>query len=195
MGQVQFHQEEADAAIVKFCGNLDWKGTVVVPQVSIGSQMTSDGRHKSYQIQAHFPVNNGADNLWLDIYFAQDSCIGSFEFDQNQCLTHMRSVLNGCNTAGLFPKYGGLIRDSCAVYRISASATGNPDPTFLLSNYPKILGDFTCTDTDVSVLGPSSPLAGTCTCWYSGVQSVTDVFDRPAGGCSAVESSSNPKTN
>jgi len=81
------------------------------------------------------------------------------------------------------------------VYRLSASPTGDPDPTFLVSNDVNTIGQFTCIDTDVSDLPAGSPLAGTCTCWYSGLSSVTDVFDKPAGGCSTVQSSSNPKDN
>jgi hypothetical protein len=195
MGQTQFHQEEADAAIVKFCGNFDWQKQVIVPLVSMGNEMTSDGRAKTYQIQDHYPINGGADNLWLDVYFAQSACIGMFQFNQSDCLIHMRNALNGCDTSGLFPKHGGVSVDVCAVYRLSASPTGDPDPTFLVSNDVNTIGQFTCIDTDVSDLPAGSPLAGTCTCWYSGLSSVTDVFDKPAGGCSTVQSSSNPKDN
>ncbi|KAG4444235.1 hypothetical protein IFR05_000332 [Cadophora sp. M221] len=160
MGKTQFHQEEADAAIVKFCGNFDWKTWVVVPLVSIGNEMTSHGRHKVYQIQDHYLINGGNNNLWLDVYFAQSSCTGSFAFNETICLTQMRTILNGCDTSGLFPKHGGVILDVCAVYRISASPASDPDPTSLISNDNRI-GQFTCVDTDVSALGPSSVLAGT----------------------------------
>lgn len=195
MGQTQFHQEEADAAIVKFCGNPDWQKRVIVPLVSLGNQKTSDNRTKTYQIQDSYPINNAGDNLWLDVYFAQSSCMGMFQFNQADCLTNMRNVLNGCDTSGLYPKHGGVSVDNCSVYRLSASPAGDPDPTILVSNDVITTGQFTCTDTDVSALGPGSPLAGTCTCWYSGLSSVTDVFDKPAGGCSTVQSSSNPKNN
>jgi hypothetical protein len=195
MGKVRFHQEEADDAIVRFCGSPDWQDKVVVPLVSLGDKKASNGHRKVTQITGGFPINGGVDNLWLDVSFAESSCIGKFQFDQAKCLLNLRSILNNCDNAGLFPKRGGLIRDVCSVYRMSAGPASDPDPNFLLWSDPRTRGEFTCTDTDISVLGPDSPLAGTCTCWYSGMESVTDVFDKPEGGCSTVQSSSNPKTN
>lgn len=197
MGQTEFHQEEADANIVKFCGNSEWQNQVIVPLVSMGDEKTSDGRPKVYQIEQKFLVNGGTDNLWLSINFAEETCLGSFQFNQADCLANLRSVLNGCDTGGLFPKNGGLIKESaCGVYHVAAAPTSDPDPVFLLSQSASLIGNFTCNDTDISALGPGSPLAGTCTCWYSGMQSVINTFDMPAsGGCAAIKSSSNPKTN
>jgi len=57
------------------------------------------------------------------------------------------------------------------------------------------MGDWICTDTDTSGLDPGSPLDGTCTCWYSGQASVTDVFAKPSGGCSTVVDGADPLTN
>ena len=187
MGQTQFHQEEADAAIIKFCGDSNWQKWVVVPAIIISNRrVTSDGRPQWLQVHANYTINGGADNLWLYVYFAQSSCTaaGKFQFNKSDCLTQMRTVLNGCDTSGLFPKHGGVSVDKCAVYRLSASPAGDPKPFFLRSDdYGEpdgMLGQFGCTDT-------SSLLGETCTCWFSGMKSVTAVFDKPAGGCSVLD--------
>jgi len=195
IGPVEFHQEEADAAIGKFCSDQRWQETVIVPLVSFGNGKTSDGRGKVLSIEDSFPVNNGANQLWMDVSFAEVGCTGMFQFDTGACETQLRTILNGCDTAGLFPKHGGWIQDTCAVYRLMATGANDLDPMFIRSAVQEMVGDFTCTDTDTSALGPNSSLVGTCTCWYSGMPSVTDVFDKPDGGCSKVDKNSNPKVN
>jgi hypothetical protein len=169
--------------------------TVIVPLVSYGHGKTSDGRSKALGIENSFPVNNGTSELWLDVSFAEDSCSGMFQFDSGACTTQLRNILNGCDTAGLFPKHGGWIQDTCAVYRLMATGANDLDPLFLQSSVSEMMGQFTCTDTDASALGPDSVLAGTCTCWYSGMSSVTDIFDKPDGGCSKVDMSADSKNN
>jgi hypothetical protein len=76
-----------------------------------------------------------------------------------------------------------------------ATLVTDPDPLFLQSTVPEMMGQFTCNDTDISALGADSPLAGTCTCWYAGLPTVSDVFVKPDGGCAMVKPSQDPKTN
>ena len=196
---MQFHQAEADAGIVRFCSDPKWQNVVIVPPVGMGNHKTAQGKRKVTQITGTVAINldsNGKplDHLWLYIFFAESRCMGSFTFSQDDCLRNFRSILNNCDTSGLFPKHGGIIQDVCSVYRMTARPAGGPSPFFMLGSDPRTAGVFTCNDTDVSAL-PDSPLNGTCTCWYSGMDSVTAVFNKPEGGCSAVQSTSNPRTN
>jgi hypothetical protein len=55
--------------------------------------------------------------------------------------------------------------------------------------------ELTFKDTDTMGLGASSPLAGTRTCWYTGMASVTDVYNKPDRGYSKVNKNIDPKTN
>ncbi|KAF2420944.1 hypothetical protein EJ08DRAFT_738444 [Tothia fuscella] len=194
-GSTIFHQEEADAAIVQFCNNQVQQNTVIVPLISLGSGKTADGRSKSIQKLQSFPVNKGASNLWMDISFATSMCNGNFQFDPMDCQTQLRTILNGCDTAGLFPKHGGWIQDSCAVYRMLAAPTADPNPLFLQANVPEMMGRLLCRETDTSGLGANSDLAGTCTCWYTGMPTVTEVFVQPFGGCGGIKVKQDPKRN
>lgn len=43
------------------------------------------------------------------------------------------------------------------------------------------MGDLRCEETDTTAIGgSSSPLAGTCTCWYLGYDDTTAVFKMPS---------------
>lgn len=125
---------------------------------------------------------------WMDASFAADSGMGMFQFDKNTCTTELRKIATGC-------KNGGWIQDTCAMYRLIVTALKDPSPKFVQLAISEMAGQFTCMNTDVSALGPKSPLAGTCTCWYSGMASVTDVFKKLVGGCSKVTGSDDPLTN
>jgi hypothetical protein len=76
-----------------------------------------------------------------------------------------------------------------------ATLAADPDPLFLQSNVPEMMGQFRCLDTDTSALGAESTLAGTCTCWYTGMPTVSDVFVKPDGGCVMVNEKQDPKLN
>ena len=46
-----------------------------------------------------------------------------------------------------------------------------------IQNSEANLGDFACKETYTSAIGgSSSALAGTCSCWYSGYPTLTDIF-------------------
>ncbi|KAF2417714.1 hypothetical protein EJ08DRAFT_654442 [Tothia fuscella] len=126
----------------------------------------------------------------MDVSFSDQGCIGLHQFDKESCLTKLRTILNGCDTSGLI-KRGGWLQDSCAVYRLLATKKDSPDPLFVQSTIKEMIGDFTCADTVDLTPG----LAGTCTCFYSGLPSATATFRKPDGGCSKVTSSMNPKNN
>lgn len=152
-GEVAFSQADADAAITTFCSNRDYWGKVLTPAVSFGTGQTNDGRGKVLGMSDPFKVNGGADNLWLGLSFAEDECQGMFQFDQGtnddeklaHCVDRFRTVLNGCNTEGLFPKYGGELREVCAVYRMTGRRADQTDPLALKSSGD--LGAFTCENT------------------------------------------------
>ncbi|KAL9108046.1 MAG: hypothetical protein Q9227_007152 [Pyrenula ochraceoflavens] len=180
--QISFKQSEAQDAIKSFCGNKNYIGQAIVPAVSFGTGLTSDGRHKALGADDKFPVNGGGDNLWLGVSFSEDACIGVFSFDQGECTAAMTSVLTGCNKdtndAG---KYGGQLQNVCAVYRMTARKGSDPDPLTLKSSSDT--GDFVCSKTDTSAIGgDSSPLANTCTCHYSNVPGPYDTFKMPSSG-------------
>lgn len=87
-----------------------------------GTGLTSDGRGKALGVNnGGTPVNNGANALWVDVSFSEDSCTGNFQFDSSTCQTQLETILNGCNTGGLYPKTGGWIEENCAVYRLIAT--------------------------------------------------------------------------
>lgn len=151
--QLPFPQPDADAAIIKFCSNRIAWGQVIVPAVSFGTGLTNDGRHKALGISDSFPINGGADKLWIGLSFSEGDCMGSFQFDVGanddeklaNCVVRFRTILNGCNVEGLFPKYGGELGDACAIYRMTARKADQASPLTLKSEGD--LGAFTCRVT------------------------------------------------
>lgn len=85
------------------------------------------------------------------------------------------------------------MNDVCAIYQLTARKGDAPDPTRLKSQDD--LGKFICVDTDVSALGPNSPLKGTCTCHYEKVPGPTDVFKMPPSGKCADTNKADLLTN
>jgi hypothetical protein len=188
-----FHQEDADQIIQDYCGVIS--DAFIVPLVSYGNGETSDVRDKTLTEDGAYPLRQTDNMLYLSISFAEADCNGRFEFDKGACLTQFRNILNNCDTGGLFPKHGGAIEKDCQVYAMYGAGKTEPSPLFHQSDHLDLMGAFTCVDTDTSMLGPNSPLAGTCTCWYAHMTTVTDVFAKPDGGCGMVKSSQNPLTN
>lgn len=151
-GPVDFHQPDADKLINDFCGNRAYWGQVIVPAVSVGTGLTSDGRHKALGMSDSRDVNSG-DKLYISLAFAENDCMGTFQFDIGQtddermkhCTDRFGKINNGCNSGGSFPKYGGTLDDVCAIYTLTARKRDAPDPTRLKSQGD--LGDFVCVDT------------------------------------------------
>lgn len=151
--QVAFPQPDADALIRQFCSNRAYWNLDIVPLVSFGTGLTSDGRHKALGASDSFPINEGTDNLWLGLSFKEDSCVGSFPFtfgtndDERlaHCVDRFRIVLNGCNTDTTTAKFGGELDDVCSVYRMTARKSGQADPMTLKSQTDP--GTFTCNPT------------------------------------------------
>lgn len=151
--EVAFGQAEADAAILDFYGNKNLWNTVLVPSVSFDSGRTNDGRGKALAANNNVTINGGDATLWIQLSFSEEHCSGMFQFTYgkdddeklSRCADHFRTVLNDCNTAGLYPKFGGELRDVCAVYRLGARKADGVDPFPLKSQGDK--GKFTCKDT------------------------------------------------
>ena len=190
-GTSEFEQPEAAAAIHDFCGNYS-DSIIIVPLVSFGNVTLPEGRSRALGIDnGGVLVNNGANKLWMDVHFAESSCYGNFPFDQTKCKAQLGSILNGCNTAGLYPKTGGWIKPtmSCAVYCLLATGADDPTPLYVQAMDGN-MGDWTCEDTDT--MGIDHGHDNTCTCYYSLQSSMTDTFDKPDGGCSTIPSNTNP---
>lgn len=121
-----------------------------MPAVSFGTGLTSDGRHKALGFSDSFPVNGGADNLWLGLSFSEDGCIGMFQFDVGKddkksvahCVNRFEAILSGCHDHPPGKRLGGEFHDVCAVYRMTARKPGSPDPMALKSSTDP--GTFTC---------------------------------------------------
>lgn len=147
---VAFPEADAANAINTFCSHRKYWGQVVVPLVSFGTGLTSDGRHKALGMSDSFPVNGDADKLWLGLSFSEDECMGMFQFDvgkdDNESLAHcvdrFETVLNGCKADATGKRIGGELHDACAVYRITARQADQPDPMMLKSSSDP--GTFTC---------------------------------------------------
>lgn len=151
--QVAFPQPDADADIIKFCSNRAYWDLDIVPLVSWGTGRTSDGRAKVNIVSDSYPINSGADNLWLSLSSNEDSCIGSFQFTYGandderlaRCVDRFRIILNGCNTDTITDKFGGQLNDVCALYRITARTSDQSNPLIIKSETDP--GTFTCAPT------------------------------------------------
>ncbi|KAF4304349.1 hypothetical protein GTA08_BOTSDO08340 [Botryosphaeria dothidea] len=183
----KFPQPPVEDFITSFCSDKRFWDTMIVPPISTGTGQTSDGKGKAMGVEASYDLPGTSDKLWLELAFATDSCTGSFLFAQGtddaskieHCRARFRTALNGCQTGTIDEKLGGTVRDVCAVYAITARPEGE-DP---FNEEEKDNGDFTCKETDTSQIGGAdSPLAGTCTCWYSNSPGLTDVFKMPSSG-------------
>lgn len=182
---ISFPQPPVENFIDEFCNQKQFWNTVIGPLVSTGTGQTSDGRNKALGVSQDYSLDGTSDKLWLGLMFSRDTCTGSFQFTSGQsdqekldhCKDRFRTVLNGCQTNTITEKKGGDVNDSCAIYTITTQ-TSDKDP---FADWQKDQGDFTCTETDTSAIGgQSSPLYGTCTCWYSGYPGLTDIFKMPA---------------
>lgn len=110
--------------------------------------------------------------------------IGTNDSDKAQhCKDRFLPVLNGCQTNTITSKLGGLLQDVCII----ATHQDDPDP-FAEKQWWYDMGDLRCEETNTTDIGgSSSPLAGTCTCWYLGYDYTTDVFKMPSSNnCSDV---------
>jgi hypothetical protein len=116
---------------------------VIGPAISSGTGVTSDGRGKALGASDPFDVNNGADKLWLSLAFSEEACQGYFQFDHGgasddeklgNCVNHFRTILNGCNTEGLNNKYGGKLKDVCAVHSMEARKADDTKNPFVLKS-------------------------------------------------------------
>lgn len=191
---MEFHQEEAAWAVRLFCGFPPFHDLVIAPRVSFGKGYTSDGRSKVLGVRSPTHIHKGEIDLWLDVSFSEDSCIGMFQFNGDTCAERFGQVLNGCDTAGLFPKHGGQIKEVCAVYRMTARPRMHPDPFTTKSEDRAQAGGFTCEES--RVIGVNSPLARTCTCWFASIPTVSEIFDKPSSEtCADVAEGMDPKSN
>ncbi|KIN02978.1 hypothetical protein OIDMADRAFT_65754, partial [Oidiodendron maius Zn] len=182
---ISFPQPAAQSFITKFCSEKQWWNTVLVPAISFGTGQTKDGRSKALGVSDSFDLDGTTNQLWAGIMFANETCTGFFDVaigqnDQEKidyCMARFNPILNNCRTDTITDKVGGTLKEVCAIYVLTARVNGE-DP---IQNSEANLGDFTCKETDTSAIGgSSSPLAGTCTCWYSRYPTLTDIFKMPS---------------
>ncbi|KAI4596708.1 hypothetical protein KJ359_005050 [Pestalotiopsis sp. 9143b] len=182
-----FDQASTEDHIQTFCGDKTFWETVLVPPVSVGTGLTSDGRGKAIGVTANYTLPGTTDLLWLGMEFTNDTCIGFSQFTTgttdreklDHCTERFDTILNGCQTGTTTAKTGGQLQDVCIVYTIMRHSS-DVDP---YDAYSKDNGDFTCKQTDVSDIGgDSSPLKNTCTCWYSNYPGLFDTFKMPPSG-------------
>jgi hypothetical protein len=135
--QQPFTRAAAKTAIFKFCLNSvkdpNWFNQIIVPAISNGTGETSDGRPKKVQVANTYNIPGLKTQLWMDLIFNENGCIGNFQFNPHQCLNRLMTVLDSCNLDNTDQKYGGSAVDGCAVFRL----TGR-DPKLIVknSNYP-----------------------------------------------------------
>ena len=53
--------------------------------MSFGNDKTSSGQTKTLDIKDIGMANNGNTSLWIDIAFAESSCIGTAAFNETDC--------------------------------------------------------------------------------------------------------------
>ena len=182
---ISFPQPVAESFIDTFCREKQFWNTVLTPAISFGTGQTKDGRGKALAVSDSVALTGTNNNLWAGLMFANDTCIGFFPFTSGQtdqekidnCKAYFDPILNGCQTNTTTDKKGGTLRDVCAVYVLTVRPNGvNP-----FQDITPNLGSFTCKETDTSIIGgSSSPLAGTCTCWYANYPGLTDIFKMPS---------------
>jgi hypothetical protein len=124
--------------------------------------------------------------------FAREGCTGSFSVSLGKtteekvayCKARFRRILNGCHTNTITAKKGGVLREKCAEYFLTARPEGERPFKDHWANW----GDLKCKETDTSNIGgEESLLHGTCTCWYANYPSHLDTFKMPKSNkCSDV---------
>jgi hypothetical protein len=162
------------------------------PPISIGDGETEDGKEKTWGVTTSQDMSIGTDHVWLRMLFSQESCSGSANFVGGQdddeklqdCADKYMKIMNECSDES-GKMTGGTLVDACIVYDIRGALE---DEKPYDDWYPG-KGVFKCEETVVSEIGgDESDLAGTCTCWYSEQDTLTDVFNMPdSGSCDDVD--------
>ena len=189
-GSSPFTQGDGADAIDTFCANDEFNDFAIVPKVSFGDGKTSSGMLKALDLKDFSKVGNGNTTLWMDIAFAESDCIGTAAFNKTDCSLQLKKILNGCDTAGDYPKHGGWIAPSsgCLVYRLIPQGAEGPDPMYVQGNDGE-MGDWICQD--------DSTIPDTCICYYQWQSTITDTFDKPnsSGGCADIKEGTPPKND
>ena len=196
-GSNPFTQGDGAKAIETFCSNSEFNDFAIVPKVSYGNGKTSSGQIKALDLKDFAKVGDGNTILWMDIAFAESSCIGGVAaFNKTDCVFQLNKILNGCDIGGDYPKHGGWIGSSgeaCIVYRLIPEHIQGLDPMYVQGNDGE-MGAWICVDTPTGA-ETASTLAGTCTCYYQWQASVSDLFNKPttSGGCADIKEGTPPK--
>ncbi|KAH7383540.1 hypothetical protein BKA64DRAFT_160898 [Cadophora sp. MPI-SDFR-AT-0126] len=194
---VPFPQPPVEGYIDGLCHAKPFYHSLIVPPISFGTGTADDGRGKVLGVTDVYNLPNTGDKLYIGVMFDKTGCIGHSEFGRgqnddesfNQCKARFSTALNGCQTDTRTAKLGGVVKEGCLEYIITARKGTDPAP-FDVNEWWKGQGEFKCKETDVSTLGgDSSILKGTCTCWFDGYEATTDTFKMPpSGSCNDANS-------
>lgn len=161
----------------------------IVPPISIGDGETANGMERAWKASSSFNVPDSMDNFWAATLFKQEECQGHSNFvvgpsdiqKLERCRDPYYKILDKCSDED-YGLVGGYFEDGCIVYDLRIAPEGEMP---YADWYPK-KGPFTCEQTD-DFGDEDSPSADTCTCWFEGMETLTDVFHMPdSGDCADV---------
>jgi hypothetical protein len=127
-GSLPFSQADATQKIQDFCSDSDYWNITIVPSISFGTGQTSSGLAKAPGLDnSNFDDHTAPDGIWMEITFADNGCIGSFQVGQGatpdektqHCVDRFGKILNNCNTDTVDNKYGGTLTDHCGFYQLT----------------------------------------------------------------------------
>ncbi|KAI0516856.1 hypothetical protein F5B22DRAFT_183430 [Xylaria bambusicola] len=187
----RFPQPAAENFINDLCNSSQLYPVFIVPPISIGTGSTSSGHPKSLGVSASYAIPDSSDKLYVGALFDNGGCVGGSQFGLgmddaerlDHCKARLRTALNGCQTSTTTDKQGGMVKDVCIDYVVTARHEDDPNP-FEESQWWAGMGDFKCRETDPPLDGRGD----TCTCWREGYESTTDIFERDQDGkCDNVD--------
>jgi hypothetical protein len=129
---IDFRQPQAEDWIHNFCSGINTRDARIVPPISLGDGNTRDGIAKVLGVSQGFKLEGTSDKLWLALMFAREGCTGSFSVSLGNtteekvayCKARFRRILNVCHTNTITAKKGGVLREKCAEYFLTARPEG-----------------------------------------------------------------------
>jgi hypothetical protein len=121
-GLSPFHVDAAKDAARKLCGNADYNGIRVVPQIGFGTGQTPEGIKKALGFSEITASADGQTEVTAGVSFSEDTCMGLFTWPPGKpeeayqsCLNHFDSIIDKCDADTADAKFGGTISDVCVV--------------------------------------------------------------------------------